>query len=195
MNSKFFKLSNLPNVLTCVRLLGGALIVPVLIFYLLPLGNQLINVFVAVVFGLFSMTDFLDGYLARRYGLETVVGRILDPIADKFLVCSALIALLAVGKIYFMWVILLIGREICMLSLRNFAALYNLVVPVSYLGKIKACLQMFLITLIIIRPIDSSVYGLWGICEKAILFLTLYFSIKSLYRYTINFRQNYLKLV
>ena len=48
------------------------------------------------------MTDFLDGYLARRYGLETAIGQALDPIADKFLVCSSLIALLAIKKIYFM---------------------------------------------------------------------------------------------
>jgi CDP-diacylglycerol--glycerol-3-phosphate 3-phosphatidyltransferase len=143
------------------------------------------------------MTDFLDGYLARRYGLETPIGRALDPIADKFLVCSALIALLAIHKIYFMWVIILIGREICMLSLRQLAALNNIQVPVSYLGKIKACLQMFLIIILIIaKPLNTASYfNFWFILEHILIILTLYYSLISFARYIAQFSREYLKLI
>ena len=145
---------------------------------------------------LFSMTDFLDGYLARKYGLETAIGRVLDPIADKFLVCSALIALLAVQKIYFMWVIALIGRELCIMSLRHFAALHNICVSVSYLGKIKACLQMFLIVVLIARPASSyGVFSSWSVVEYVLLTATLYFSLLSFYRYTAEFTREYIKLI
>ena len=138
------------------------------------------------------MTDFLDGYLARRYGLETAIGRVLDPIADKFLVCSCLITLLAVCRIYFIWVILLIGREMAMLSLRHFAALHNISVPVSYLGKIKSCLQMFLLMVLIAD--SSACNSLWFGCSwltLVLLFLTVFTSLLSLYRYIIRFLESY----
>ena len=142
------------------------------------------------------MTDFLDGYLARRYGLETAIGQALDPIADKFLVCSSLIALLAIKKIYFMWVIILIGRELCMLSLRQFAALHNISVSVSYLGKIKACLQMGLIIILILRPTGSYAYWIngWSFLECSFLILTLYFALISFYNYALEFGRKYLEI-
>lgn len=188
---------NLPNILTFIRLVGGAVLLPLLIFYLLPYQINFFNYLIATLFALFSMTDFLDGYLARRYGLESAIGRALDPIADKFLVCSALISLLAIHKIYFMWVIILIGREFCMLSLRQFAALNNIVVSVSYLGKIKACLQMFLIFVLIARPFSSysCLLSSWSILECSLLVLTLYFSLLSFYRYACEFARKYLEII
>ncbi len=188
---------NLPNILTFTRLIGGAILLPFLIFYLLPYQITWLNYLIAILFALFSMTDFLDGYLARRYGLESAIGRALDPIADKFLVCSALISLLAIHKIYFMWVIILIGREFCMLSLRQFAALHNILVSVSYLGKIKACLQMFLIFVLIARPAASysCLLSSWSILEISLLVLTLYFSLISFYRYAREFAYKYLEII
>lgn len=141
------------------------------------------------------MTDFLDGYLARKYGLESPLGVALDPIADKFLVCSALIALLAIQKIYFMWVIILIGREICMLSLRQLAILNNIKISVSYLGKIKACFQMFLIFTLIIAPVSCSYFGFWFWLKNILLFATLYFSLFSFYRYAQEFSIKYLEIM
>ena len=142
------------------------------------------------------MTDFLDGYLARRYGLETALGRALDPIADKFLVCANLIVLLAIGKIYFWWVIILIGREMCIMSLRQLAAQHRISVPVSYLGKIKACFQMFLIILLIARP--ATTYGSinwWSISELLLLIATIYFALSSLYSYANRFAKQYYQLL
>ena len=188
---------NLPNILTCTRLVGGALCVPFLIYYLLPYQIGWLNWLVSAVFFLFSMTDFLDGYLARKYGVETPIGRALDPIADKFLVCAALIALLAIQKIYFIWVIILIGRELCMTSLRQFAALHNICVSVSYLGKIKAFFQMALIIILIARPASSIgiYFSSWNICENILLFVTLYFSLISFYLYARDFGRQYLKII
>lgn len=186
---------NLPNVLTITRLIGGSLILPFLIFYLASYQIDWVRYGLAFLFALFSMTDFFDGYLARKYGLETPLGRALDPIADKFLVSSALIALLAIHKIYFIWVIILIGREIAMLSLRQFAALHNIHVNVSYLGKLKACLQMFLIIVLIARPMNSYGYlGAWSLLENILFVWTLYFTLFSFYKYLFSFKQNYLNL-
>ena len=188
---------NLPNILTSIRLVGGSIILPFLIFHLLPYQVAWVNYSLTALFAIFSMTDFLDGYLARRYGLETPMGRALDPIADKFLVCAALITLLAVQKIYFLWVIIFIGRELGMMSLRQFAALNSISVRVSYLGKIKACFQMFLICVLIARPVAS--YGLplggWAILENTMLIFTLYFALISFYKYAIDFIDEYKKLI
>ena len=187
---------NLPNILTCIRLIGGAIFLPLTIFYFLPYQISWLTYLIASLFFFFSMTDFLDGYLARRYGLESPLGIALDPIADKFLVCSALIALLAIQKIYFMWVIILIGREIAMLSLRQIATLHDIKVPVSYLGKIKACLQMFLIMILILEPVHNLAYfNFWFITRNILLFLTLYFSLISFYRYAKLFTRFYLQLL
>ena len=163
-----------------------------MLFRSLPYQVTWVSYFLAFLFAAFSMTDFLDGYLARKYGLESVVGAALDAIADKFLVCSSLIALLAIQKVYFLWVILLIGREIGMVSLRQFAYMYNISVPVSYLGKIKACLQMFYVIVLIARPVTS--YGVlngWAALENTLLISTIYFAFISFYNYGSEFLKGY----
>lgn len=186
----------MPNILTFVRLIGGSFFLPFLIFYIVPDQVNFFNYIIAGLFAVFSMTDFLDGYLARKYGLETPLGRALDPIADKFLVCSALIALLAIQKIYFLWVVILIGRELCMLSLRHFAALHSICVSVSYLGKLKACMQMALIVVLIARPVDSYDYvNSWALLENGLLILTIYFALISFYNYSVGFGREYLKII
>ncbi len=177
---------NLPNILTFVRLIGGIFILPILIFYFLSDQFYLPNLIIAIIFALFSATDFLDGYLARKYQIETNYGKILDPIADKFLVCSALITLLAIQKIYFLWVVILIGRELAIASMRHLAAERGLVISVSYFGKIKAALQMILIFVIIAKPLSS--FGLISLCwvylENILLVLTLFFALSSFYGYS-----------
>lgn len=195
MGLNILQYKNLPNILTSIRLIGGSLFLPFLIFYLLPYQITWLNYSLATLFAAFSMTDFLDGYLARKYGLESVVGAALDAIADKFLICSSLIALLAIQKIYFLWVIILIGREMCMISLRQFASMYNISVSVSYLGKIKACLQMFFVIVLIARPISSyGMLGGWATVENTLLISTMYFAWISFYKYANGFVQEYNRL-
>jgi len=105
-----------------------------------------------IVFILFGLTDFFDGFLARKYNQETDLGRMLDPIADKFLMYSTLIAMLALDRIYFYWVVLLIGREFFMMSLRFIAVSHQLSIPVSDLAKIKTVVQMVFLTVLIVNP-------------------------------------------
>jgi CDP-diacylglycerol--glycerol-3-phosphate 3-phosphatidyltransferase len=112
---------NLPILLTLSRLILSPLLLPVLLVYLLPFNNIFINSFLGFLFFLFSITDFFDGYFARRYKQETQVGKLLDPIADKFLLYSTLIGLLAADKIFFYWVIIIIGREFFVMGLRQIA--------------------------------------------------------------------------
>jgi CDP-diacylglycerol--glycerol-3-phosphate 3-phosphatidyltransferase len=146
---------NVPNVLTLIRLVLSPVLLPVLLVYLLPLNIFWINCFLAALFALFSLTDFLDGYLARRYAQVSSFGRFLDPIADKFLIFSTLVALLAINKIFFVWVLILIGREFFVLGLRQIALESNLVIHVSWLGKLKTLCQVLYITILIINPFHT----------------------------------------
>ena len=149
---QFNTIINFPNTLTLVRLVLSPLMLPFLLVYLLPFNSTWLNIVLALLFCLFSVTDFLDGFLARRYGQVSSFGRFLDPIADKFLVFSTLVALLAVGKVYFVIVLIFVGREFFVLSLRQLALENKFSVHVSMLGKIKTVLQLAYITILILNP-------------------------------------------
>ena len=177
---------NLPTVLTLIRLGCSPLFLPFIIFYLLPYNIFWVNCVIASVVGALCMTDFFDGYLARTLKQETKIGGILDPIADKFLLYATLVALLAIQKIYFYWVILFIGREFFMMGLRQVALEHNFSVKVSFLAKIKATLQMIMIVFIIINPYQY--YGLqgapgWNGIELLLIGLTLFLTLISAQRY------------
>ena len=148
----FKDLVNVPNILTLIRLIVSPIMLPVLLVYLLPLNVFWINAALACLFGLFSITDFFDGYLARRYAQVSSFGRFLDPIADKFLIFSTLVALLAINKIFFIWVLILIGREFFVLGLRQMALENNLSIHVSWFGKIKTLFQVLYLTVLILNP-------------------------------------------
>lgn len=171
---------NVPNTLTLVRLIVSPLVMPVLFVYALPANVLWVNFFLSFLFVLLSMTDFLDGYLARKYHQETVVGRILDPIADKFLTYSALIGLLAAGKIYFYWVIILIGREFFIMGLRYVALEFSVTVAVSLLGKMKTALQMACIAIIIANPYQQlGMQEPFNMVEMGLLVLSTAFAVIS----------------
>ena len=127
---------NLPNSLTFLRLLS----VPVVVICLyLPgrLGSFLAALLVGVAFA----TDFLDGFLARKYRAVTVLGKLLDPVADKILVCVTLIALVSLSRVPAWMVMLVIAREIAVTGLRGIAATEGLVIQASLLGKYKTVFQ------------------------------------------------------
>lgn len=179
-------LFTIPTLLTLFRLVLSPLLLPIVFVYLLPFNIFWVNVALACLFVLFSITDFLDGYLARKYEQETVLGQILDPIADKFLIYATLISLQVAGKIYFYWVVLLIGREFFMMGLRQLALENNFSVPVSFWGKIKTAFQMITLTVMILNPVQHQ--GLfeafwWNGTETALLFATLFLSLFSAYLY------------
>ncbi len=185
MKTTLTKHVNISLTLTLIRLIIAPLVLPALFVYLLPLDVSAINVSLGVLFVLFSITDFFDGYLARRYKQVTRLGAILDPIADKFLIIATLISLLVVQKIYFFWVLLLIGREFFVTSLRALASEQGFVVPVVSLGKVKTIFQMIYMTLLIIRPyvLPYEQYAWIWWSEYILLSVTLLFSLGSAYTY------------
>lgn len=146
---------HIPLYLTFVRLTLSPTLLPFLLVYFLPYDIWWVNALLAFVFFLFGLTDFFDGYFARKFNQESQLGRILDPIADKFLIYSTLIALLDVGKIYFFWVILFIGREFFVMGLRLVAQSYHIVIHVSHWGKAKTVSQIILSIILIVNPYRS----------------------------------------
>jgi CDP-diacylglycerol--glycerol-3-phosphate 3-phosphatidyltransferase len=177
---------NVPTVLTLIRLIVAPFVLPVLLVYLLPFNSLFINGALALLFIVFALTDFFDGHLARRLQQETRLGKLLDPLADKCLVYSTLIALLAVGKIYFYWVIIFVGREFFVMGLRLIALEHGSAVTVSWWGKIKTVLQMALLTVLIANP--YQVLGLcnawcWNGVELVLLISALGVSVFSAYQY------------
>ncbi|HBR70877.1 TPA: CDP-diacylglycerol--glycerol-3-phosphate 3-phosphatidyltransferase [Candidatus Dependentiae bacterium] len=167
---------NIPLILTGVRLLSP-LVLPLLIFVLWPIHNDIIHVFLMIVFLLLGLTDLLDGYLARKFKQVTKLGQLLDPIADKFLIVSTLIALQAVEAIGFIWVIILVLRELFVMGLRYVAREHHVAIPVIEFGKIKTWSQIVLIAYIL------SPYGyLYSWAHLIIYYLLLFFTIAcSLY--------------
>lgn len=139
---------SIPIMLTCTRLFSP-LIMPLLIVQFWSTGSVVGHVFLTILFLIIGFTDVLDGYLARRFGEVTKLGRLLDPIADKFLIVSTLLALLAVGAIGFGWVLILILREIFVMAVRYVACEHGCTIPVSLLSKVKTWLQMMLIAYVL----------------------------------------------
>ena len=143
---------NLPNQLTIFRVI---LIVP---FVILLLGGQAgwfgENTFVVdmIALGIFivaSLTDLIDGKIARKYNLVTNFGKFMDPLADKLLVCAALIALVEMGRIPSWVVIIIISREFIISGFRLIASDNNVVIAASYWGKFKTTFQMVMVCLMI----------------------------------------------
>jgi CDP-diacylglycerol--glycerol-3-phosphate 3-phosphatidyltransferase len=127
---------NLPNTLTLVRLIS----IPLVIIFLSFRGRWG-SFLAALFFGLAFITDVLDGYFARRYGAVTVVGKFLDPLVDKILVCVTMIMLIPLGRIPAWMVMLIVAREMAVTGLRGVAASQGIVIQASSLGKFKTVFQ------------------------------------------------------
>jgi CDP-diacylglycerol---glycerol-3-phosphate 3-phosphatidyltransferase len=136
---------NLPNGLTITRVVAIPIILVLLFFY--GSGYQ---VFTASLFLAVAITDTFDGYLARRYGGVTTLGKFLDPLADKLLVVTALIALITARSIPVWMVIVIVGREIAVTGLRGIAASQGIVISASRLGKYKTVFEVASITFLIL---------------------------------------------
>jgi CDP-diacylglycerol--glycerol-3-phosphate 3-phosphatidyltransferase len=172
---------NTPTILTLVRLVLSPIVMPGLIISLVPLNSPWYNILLAFVFVTLSLTDFLDGYIARSYGQETSLGCLLDPIADKFLVCSTIIALVALKKIFFYWAIIIIGREFFVMGIREIALYHGFRVHVSSFGKLKTVTQMIFLTIVMLNPAYHIKFQLtlWKIVEAFFLVSTLGLTVLS----------------
>ena len=139
---------NIPNFLTLLRIV----LIPVfLVVYYLPI--QYAHFSAAVIFGVAAITDWFDGYLARRWNQTSALGAFLDPVADKLIVAAALVALTETFSTFWMTLpaIVIIGREIVISALREWMAELGkrASVAVSYIGKVKTALQMLAILLLV----------------------------------------------
>jgi len=169
-------LTRLPNILTYARIAA----VPVVVGCLL-IGGDTARWIALAIFVVAAITDFLDGYLARLWSLQSSLGRMLDPIADKLIVAAVLLMLAADGTIYgpHLWATLIIlSREILVSGLREFLALLQVSVPVTELAKYKTAIQLIAIGFLIAGPAGDKVLpynseiGLVGLWIAATL--TLY---------------------
>ena len=166
MSARVFPL-NLPNVLTVLRIM----LVPVLVVALL--GNTAGgDVLAAIVFALASLTDFVDGYLARARGSITNFGKLMDPLADKLLIVAALVALVSLHRLAAWVAMVIITRELAVTVLRMGATQAGVVMGASMFGKVKTCLQIAAILAVI------AVHGepLW---VSALLYLTVAVTVLS----------------
>jgi cardiolipin synthase (CMP-forming) len=156
----------LPNYLTLCRIVMIPLII-VGLYY-----NTNISIFVSfTLYTVACITDFIDGYIARVYQQTSVLGRFLDPIADKLLVTLLLITSIATGQIdglSCIAVLIIVAREVFISGLREFVADYKMHIKVNSLGRIKTALQMFSLGFIILAPISP---GSWKILNIGILLL------------------------
>ena len=153
----------LPTILTWARIVAIPLIVGV--FYL-PLGDATRNWVATLMFVVFAATDWLDGYLARKLNQTSAFGAFLDPVADKILVCAALLVLVKLDRVDVLVALVIIGREIAISSLREWMAQIGASrsVAVHMLGKLKTATQMTAIPFLLF---DGWLFGLidthfWG---------------------------------
>ncbi len=171
---------NLPNILSLLRLIAVPLMV---VAYLLPVKWS--GLLAAAIFALASFTDFLDGYLARRLGQETLLGAFLDPVADKVLTATALVMLIGIHGT--LWIILpgmvIIGREILVSALREWMAEMNRrgIVQVKTLGKVKTLLQMLAIIMLLLSPVSTD--SLLTLTGYALLLISAVFTLWSMLQY------------
>ncbi|MFY9323108.1 MAG: CDP-diacylglycerol--glycerol-3-phosphate 3-phosphatidyltransferase [Syntrophomonadaceae bacterium] len=172
---------NLPNSLTIIRII----LIPIFVVILLvriPYGDYI----AALIFSVAALTDSLDGYLARKRREVTTLGVILDPLADKLLVTAALISLVELSRIPGWTAIVILGREFAVSGLRAIKAEQGIVIPASWMGKLKTISQIAAILLIILEKSFEQVFsfplGLW------MLYLAVAITVLSGIQYFYNFR-------
>lgn len=136
---------NLPNKLTMFRVI----LIPFFIIFLLVPITPVDKWIALTIFIVASLTDLLDGYIARKYHLVTNFGKFMDPLADKLLVCSALICLIELDRIPSWMVIIIIAREFVISGFRLIASDNGVVIAASYWGKFKTTFQMIAVCLMI----------------------------------------------
>lgn len=172
---------NLPNKLTIFRVM---LIPFFVVFLLLDPDNQTFRYIADAIFIVASLTDMLDGKIARKYNLVTNFGKFMDPLADKLLVCSAMICLIATGQLAAWIVIIIIAREFIISGFRLVASDNGIVIAASYWGKFKTVFQMLMIIVLILN-INHPVMVILG---QILIYIALALTVISLLDYVIKNR-------
>ncbi len=137
---------NIPNMITLFRILA----IPLMLLFLYQPDKQF-HFWSPILFTLIGITDFLDGFLARKMGLTSIMGKFMDPLADKLLVNSLLIALVDLGRVNPLIVIALIARETIVTGLRSLASSEGIVMSASWWGKWKTGAQLFALMFLLVH--------------------------------------------
>ena len=168
---------NLPNLLTWLRILLIPLFVGIFYFEKSWVSQPNQNLVATVIFTGAAVTDWLDGWLARKLNQTSAFGAFLDPVADKLMVAAALIILVQLARVDAIIALIIIGREITISALREWMAKIGEArsVAVSLLGKIKTIVQMIAIPMLLyddpLGPFDAQYWGTWLIYIAAVLTL------------------------
>lgn len=166
---------NTPNKLTVARMI----MVPFLVVFLLTGWGGEANRYIAlIIFAAASITDWFDGYLARKNNLVTNFGKFMDPLADKLLVCSAMICMIELGRLPAWFVIIIIGREFIISGFRLVASDNGIVIAASYWGKFKTVSQMFMVIVMIM-----DLGGVFDVIGTVLMWAALILTIVSLIDY------------
>ena len=172
---------NTPNKLTVVRMI----LVPFLVVFLLTgWGGEANRWICLAIFVAASVTDWFDGHLARKYNLITNFGKFMDPLADKLLVCSAMICMIEVDKLPAWVVIIIIGREFIISGFRLIAAENGIVIAANYWGKFKTVSQMIMIILLMLY-----FGGIFTVLTQIFIWLSVALTIISLLTYIMQNRK------
>ena len=169
---------NLPNKLTIFRVI---LIPCFVVFLLLDPSNQTYRYIADAIFIIASLTDMLDGKIARKYNLVTNFGKFMDPLADKLLVSAAMICLIATGQLAAWIVIVIISREFIISGFRLIASDNGIVIAASYWGKFKTVFQMLMI-IVLIANIQMPFFTVLG---TILIYVALVLTIVSLIDYIV----------
>jgi CDP-diacylglycerol--glycerol-3-phosphate 3-phosphatidyltransferase len=176
---------NVPNLLTMARIVA----IPFFV-WLLDTPTPVRGFWACIVFTLAALTDVLDGYLARKLGVVSVLGKFLDPLADKLIVMAALVWLVPMGRIAAWVVVLLLAREISVTGLRSVAASEGVIISAGQEGKTKTALQMIgIVALLLGYPYHMRYLGIdFGVVDmvhvgRSLVYLSLLFSFLSAAQY------------
>ncbi|ESS14364.1 CDP-diacylglycerol--glycerol-3-phosphate 3-phosphatidyltransferase [Betaproteobacteria bacterium MOLA814] len=163
-----------PMLMTWARIVAIPLLVG--IFFVTELTLEWQNIVATIMFVVFALTDWADGYLARKLNQTSAFGAFLDPVADKFLVCASLLVLVHLDRAHVVVALIIIGREIAISALREWMALIgaNKSVAVHMLGKLKTAVQMVAIPFllfdgVVLGWLDTRIWGTWLIWISALL--------------------------
>ena len=166
---------NLPNKLTILRVILIPFFVVFMLFDITGAADKWIAL---VIFCVASLTDMLDGKIARKYNLVTNFGKFMDPLADKLLVCTALICLTSMNRLNVIVVLVIIAREFIISGVRLVASDNGIVIAASYWGKFKTVSQMALIIVLIM-----DLGGVWNVVGTVLTWVALLLTIVSLIDY------------
>ena len=169
---------NLPNKLTTFRVI----LIPFFVFFMLAPNMTGINHYIAAaIFIVASLTDLLDGKIARKYNLVTNFGKFMDPLADKLLVCSAMICLIQPGQLAAWIVVIIIAREFIISGFRLIASDNGVVIAASYWGKFKTTFQMLMVIVLILN-IQMPFFQILGVI---LTYVALILTVVSLIDYIV----------